>query len=113
MTAAAQESHTSTVVMVIQPGEFTATLTFEQGIAILTVDDATGTGRGWWVTVECSCRWERIGAVQTLVGNPADGPQWEGSSLVARRNQGVGIYRQPLGATFGDLVITASQGERP
>jgi hypothetical protein len=112
-TASAQDSSKSTVTLTIMPGPFTASLMVDDGVAVLTVVDATGSGRGWWVTVDCSCDWVLAGGIQNPGGNAEKGPHWEGATLVAGLDEGMGTYRQKLLATQGRWVVTSSRGERP
>ncbi|MEA2525694.1 MAG: hypothetical protein QOF73_2921 [Thermomicrobiales bacterium] len=111
--ATAEASSGSTVSVSIEPGPFTATIIMEDGLAVLTVEDATGSARGWWVSVSCTCQWVRLGKIETVAGDAAGGPHWEGATLVADVSEGIGIYRQAISASAETWLITSAQGERP
>lgn len=106
-------SGSSAVSVDIVPGSFTATLTVDDGVAVLTVDDSTGTGRGWWVTVSCSCGMVQTGEIQTLAGDTTHRPHWQGATLVANSDEGLGTYRQLFAASRGRWIVTSGQGQRP
>jgi hypothetical protein len=112
-SVAADERSTSSTSVSIKPGPFLTTLAVDNGMAVLTVVDATGSGRGWWVTVECTCGWDLVGAVRDAHGGTEHTPQWEGTTLVADPDEGMGTFRQTFVATAGRWIVSASQGERP
>jgi hypothetical protein len=103
---------TSSVSVTILPGPFTATLAEEDGLIEITVVDATGSGRGWWVTVDCTCDWMPLGAIQNPGGDGERGPHWDGTTLIAGPDEGMGIYRQTILAPSGRWLISSSQGGR-
>ena len=104
------ESSGSTVSMDIASGPFSTALSFEGEYVVLTVDDATGSGRGWWVTVSCACLLEKVGEIATIAGDSQHEPRWLGATLVADEHEGSGAYRQMFKAVGGDWVVTSGQG---
>jgi hypothetical protein len=110
--AAAQSGTTSTSVSVM-PGPFTTTLTVDDGVTVLTIIDATGSGHGWWVTVECTCDWSFAGDVRDVSSETEHLPHWDGTALVAGRGEGMGTFSQAFVAAPGQWIVSASQGERP
>lgn len=112
ITAAHASTSTSTSVAV-RPGSFSATITFKDGVAVLTVIDATGSGNGWWVTVDCSCSWAPSGAIEAASSDPEQMPHWSGATLIAGSDQGMGRFQQTLLATPGQWLISSGQNVQP
>jgi hypothetical protein len=108
-TAAAQDSTSVS----IRPGSFSTTLTVIDGVAVLTVLDATGSGNGWWVTVECTCSWVPSGAIQSASEDAGQTPHWTGTTLVAGPDQGMGIFEQTLLAAPGQWLVSSGQTVQP
>ena len=101
----------NTIAVTIVPGPFVAVLAPAGDTLVLTVDDLTGRGRGWWVTVACTCPLVPAGSLQTDAGDPALGPHWAGPTLLAAPGQGVGRYRQAFANQPGTWTVTWGQGE--
>ncbi len=109
-TGQAQEN---TVEFSILPGPLTVELTLEGDYVVLSVDDATGTSQGWWVTVNCDCAFVVVGEIESLNGETDSGPYFQGRSLIADQLHGVGAYRVKFAAEPGTWSLSYGQGQMP
>lgn len=113
--AAAAEEH-ATVSITILPGPLIVTLDREDAVVVLTVDDMTGSGAGWWASVDCTCAIVPAGDPAAVAGMALDrdgGPRLVGSTLVAERGRGMGVYQLTFRFEPGVWSLTFAQGPRP
>jgi hypothetical protein len=105
-----------TVSLTIRPGPFLVSLDATSGEVVLMVDDSTGSGAGWWVTVDCTCQTRPLGAPIAVIGQTIDataGPRLTGRTLVAAPGHGMGVYRLAFAVAPGEWTMTSGRGAIP
>ncbi len=108
------QSSSNTVSVSIVPGPFTVSLTRDDDLIVLDVDDLTGAGRGWWVTLDCTCAIVPAGEPIAIAGQKLDstgGPRLIGRTLIAKTGHGMGRYLLPIQATEGVWTLTYGNGQ--
>jgi hypothetical protein len=109
--AGAAEAH-DTVSFTVLPGAFDASLEVQGDLVVLTVEDATGSGQGWWVTVQCDCTVVALGEPRMVAGQAIDaegGPHLAGQTLIAEPGHGQGLYTLAFRALPGNWTVTSGR----